>query len=46
MSVWSVGGGDEIGGDGDDGKVRMRSAEGEEVAKVIARAMQYAAGTG
>jgi hypothetical protein len=32
MSVWSVGGGDDIGGDGDDGKVRMRSAEGEEVA--------------
>jgi len=32
MSGRSVGGGDVIGGDGDDGKVRMRSVEGEEVA--------------
>eukprot|EP00900_Chrysochromulina_parva_P022070 jgi/Chrpa1/4497/Chrysochromulina_OHIO_Genome00014065-RA len=30
--VADAGGGDDIGGDDDDGKVRMRSAEGEEVA--------------
>jgi hypothetical protein len=30
--VADAGGGEDIGGDGDDGKVRMRSAEGEEVA--------------
>jgi hypothetical protein len=29
--VADAGGGDDIGGDGDDGDVRVRSAEGEEV---------------